>query len=62
MADYILTNTTVEDLSNIWNYRFEVWSASQTDKYYFILLDDCKELADEKSFLERNRKKSQTIF
>lgn len=48
MANYILTNKAVEDLSNIWNYSFEVWSESQADKYYYMLLDSCQELADEK--------------
>jgi len=50
MANYILTNKAVEDLSNIWNYSFEVWSESQADKYYYMLLDSCQELADEKVF------------
>ena len=48
MANYILTNKAVEDLSNIWMYSFEVWSESQADKYYYMLLDSCQELADEK--------------
>lgn len=48
MANYILTNKAVDDLSNIWNYSFEVWSESQADKYYCMLLDSCQELADEK--------------
>ena len=48
MPNYILTNKAVDDLSNIWNYSFEVWSESQADKYYYMLLDSCQELADEK--------------
>ena len=48
MGNYILTNKAVEDLSNIWNYSFEVWSESQADKYYYMLLDFCQDLADEK--------------
>ena len=47
MANYILTNKAVEDLSKIWDYTFEVWSESQADKYYFMLLDSCQELTDE---------------
>ena len=50
MANYILTNKAVDDLSNIWNYSFEVWSESQADKYYYMLLNSCQELADEKVF------------
>ena len=48
MGNYVLTNKAVEDLSSIWNYSFEAWSESQADKYYYILLDSCQELADEK--------------
>ncbi len=48
MANYILTNKAVEDLSNIWNYTFEVWSETQADRYYYMLLDSCQEIADEK--------------
>lgn len=48
MADYILTNKAVEDLSKIWDYTFETWSETQADKYYYMLLDTCRELAEEK--------------
>ena len=48
MANYILTNKAVEDLSNIWDYTFEVWSETQADRYYYMLLDSCQEIADEK--------------
>jgi toxin ParE1/3/4 len=48
MAGYILTNKAVEDLSMIWDYTFELWSESQADKYYIMLLDSCQELADNK--------------
>jgi len=48
MAKYILSKKAVEDLSNIWNYSFDTWSEFQADKYYYMLLDSCQELADEK--------------
>ncbi len=48
MANYFLTNRAVEDLSKIWHYTFEVWSESQAEKYYYMLLDACQELAEEK--------------
>ena len=48
MANYILTSKAVEDLSKIWDYTFEVWSETQADRYYYMLLDSCQELADEK--------------
>ncbi len=46
MANYILTNKAVDDLSEIWNYTYDVWSEKQADKYYNMLLEYCKELAD----------------
>ncbi|MCG2793201.1 MAG: type II toxin-antitoxin system RelE/ParE family toxin [Weeksellaceae bacterium] len=42
MARYKLTNKAVEDLSNIWDYTYEVWSETQADKYYFELLEACR--------------------
>jgi toxin ParE1/3/4 len=49
MAKYQLTNKAVEDLSQIWDYTSEVWSEHQADKYYFELLEDCQELAENQS-------------
>jgi toxin ParE1/3/4 len=46
MAKYQLTNKSVEDLANIWDYTFEVWSEVQADKYYNYLLDCFQNLAD----------------
>ena len=42
MAKYILTNKAVKDLSDIWNYTFDIWSENQADKYYRMLLDNCQ--------------------
>jgi len=49
MASYVLTNKAVADLSKIWDYTYEVWSENQADKYYFKLLDDCQEIAENQS-------------
>ncbi len=46
MAKYQLSNKAVEDLTNIWDYTFEVWSEVQADKYYHYLLDCFQNLAD----------------
>jgi toxin ParE1/3/4 len=46
MAKYFLTNKAVEDLSNIWDYTYEVWSESQADKYYKLLIGFCKEISE----------------
>jgi toxin ParE1/3/4 len=46
MANYILTNKAVEDLSEIWNYTFDSWSENQADSYYRMLLDNCSAIAE----------------
>jgi len=46
MASYTLTNKAVQDLSAIWEYTVDTWSEKQADKYYFMLLDACQDLAD----------------
>ena len=48
MANYCLSNKAISDLSDIWNYTFDIWSESQADKYYHLLLGCCKELAEAK--------------
>ena len=48
MANYFFTNKAVEDLSKIWDYTFEIWSETQADRYYTMLIDSCQELADDK--------------
>jgi toxin ParE1/3/4 len=48
MAKYTLTNKAVADLSEIWNYTVITWSENQADKYYFMLIDACQEVADGK--------------
>jgi toxin ParE1/3/4 len=62
MGNYILTNKAVEDLSKIWDYTFEVWSEPQADKYYYILLDCCQDLADSKAFGKNYPEINEDIF
>ena len=45
MAEYKLTTKAVDDLSMIWNYTIDKWSEYQADKYYFMLLETCYEVA-----------------
>jgi toxin ParE1/3/4 len=45
MAKFRLTKKTVDDLTQIWNYTYNEWSENQADTYYYMLLDNCKELA-----------------
>lgn len=46
MAKFLLTNKAVKDLSNIWNYTLNHWSEKQADKYYNMLIDNCKLIVD----------------
>lgn len=46
MPNYTLTNRAVEDLSEIWLYTSETWSERQADKYYLLLIDSMKEVAN----------------
>ncbi len=46
MAKYKLTNKAVEDLANIWNYTFDKWSEKQADKYYEMLIANCKKISE----------------
>lgn len=48
MASYALTKKAILDLSSIWDYTVDTWSESQADKYYFMLLETCQDLADSK--------------
>ena len=45
MAKFHLTNKTVEDLAQIWNYTYDEWFENQLDKYYNLLKDSCQEIA-----------------
>lgn len=48
MASYVLSNKAILDLSGIWEYTFDTWSEKHADKYYFMLLETCQDLADRK--------------
>jgi toxin ParE1/3/4 len=62
MGSYILTNKAVDDLSGIWDYTFRVWSENQADKYYYMLLDACQDLADHKVSGKRYHQISLELF
>ena len=62
MAEYILTNKAVEDLSKIWDYTYEVGSENQADKYYFELVADCQELAENQSLGKNYSEIEKNIF
>ena len=62
MANYVLTNKAVEDLSQIWSYTYDVWSEKQADKYYHMLLDHCQELANNPSSGKKYNEIAEDIF
>ena len=62
MAKYIITNKAVDDLTNIWDYTYEVWSENQADKYYNELLEDCQTLTDNQNYGKNYDEISLEIF
>ncbi len=48
MANYLLSKKATADLSEIWNYTFDIWSETQADNYYMILLDACEDISERK--------------
>jgi toxin ParE1/3/4 len=46
MHKFRFTNKAVEDLTTIWDYTFDNWSESQADIYYLLLIENCKEIAN----------------
>lgn len=61
MARYILTNKAVEDLSKIWNYTYEAWSENQADKYYNLIIDACRRIAESPALGKKYREISNEI-
>lgn len=62
MTKYYLTNKAVDDLSKIWNYTYGVWSENQADKYYFELLNDCRELSKNQTLGKKYVEINEGIF
>ena len=46
MAKYRFTRKAVEDLSDIWHYTLETWSQKQADRYYRMLIESCRNIAE----------------
>jgi toxin ParE1/3/4 len=40
MAEYIISETALEDLNNIWIYMAENWSVEQANRYYNLIVDE----------------------
>ena len=52
MKKYIISEKAIHDLENIWLYTFENWSPEQADRYYNLLIEEIKYLAED---FERGR-------
>ncbi|MBY0425549.1 MAG: type II toxin-antitoxin system RelE/ParE family toxin, partial [Cytophagales bacterium] len=46
MANYVFSRKAIEDLTNIWEYTYEVWSENQADAYYKLLIEACEVIAE----------------
>ncbi|MEN8192611.1 MAG: type II toxin-antitoxin system RelE/ParE family toxin [Bacteroidota bacterium] len=62
MANYNFTNKAVEDLSKIWNYTFETWSERQADTYYQMLIENCREIAENPDLGKNYNKVLENLF
>lgn len=45
MANYRLSKEAIKDLSNIWNFTFEIWSENQANKYYGQIKEGFREIS-----------------
>ncbi|NCT93109.1 MAG: type II toxin-antitoxin system RelE/ParE family toxin [Chitinophagaceae bacterium] len=62
MASYTLTKKAVQDLSTIWEYTVDTWSERQADRYYFMLIDSCQDLASGKTKGKKYSEIDPSIF
>lgn len=46
MANLKFTNKAVDDLNCIWEYTLEKWSNEQAEKYYEMLIKNCRRIAN----------------
>ncbi|WP_200912342.1 type II toxin-antitoxin system RelE/ParE family toxin [Pedobacter sp. Leaf216] len=57
MGSFSFSNKALEDLSEIWDYTYDVWSENQADKYYKLLIGFCTQIA-KKPGVGRNYKET----
>jgi len=46
MGKFKFSQKAIKDLSAIWEYTFDEWSELQAEKYYNMLIETCREIAD----------------
>lgn len=62
MDRYILTKKALSDLSEIWNYTYDMWSENQADKYYQMLIDNFEKIATNPDIGKRYQKIADKLF
>ena len=53
---------SVEDLSNIWEYTYDICSEKQADLYYEMLINTCKELAENPNLGKNYEKITKKLY
>ncbi len=53
MAEYHLTNKSVQDLDAIWAYTLKTWSEKQADEYYSSLVETFASIAKRPCHLDK---------
>lgn len=43
---YRISKKAIQDLEDIWLYTFETWSQQQADRYYSLLINEMKYIAN----------------
>ncbi|SDC10615.1 type II toxin-antitoxin system RelE/ParE family toxin [Pedobacter soli] len=62
MAKFSLSHKALEDLSEIWNYTYDVWSEKQADKYYKLLMGFCDQIVERPEIGRNYKETNQDIF
>jgi len=62
MASFSFTSKALEDLSEIWNYTYDIWSENQADKYYKLLIGFCKQIAKQPEIGRNYKQTKQNVL
>ncbi len=62
MAKFSFSNKALQDLSEIWDYTYDVWSENQADKYYKLLIEFCNQIAKKPEKGKNYRETNQNIL
>ena len=62
MAKIIFRQEAIDDLNNIWNYTYEMWSENQADKYYTMLKIACEAIGKKPPIGKKYTQISPNLF